>query len=535
VARSNRWLVALLAALALPPGARPAAAQCMPTNPSFEIPGSGGAPFGGWTTFGPVSASNLAAHGNTSALVTGPNSGTWNVSGLWQSLTCTPGLAWGVSVYVQNSLAAPLSGGSQALLNVEWHDSTGAMISYESHVVATSSSPPGAWLYFSTQTGPAPAHTASIHLLVGVLQGPTDPTPQVLFDEVGCIQVQSPSHDSLQWSDFSSGRTLQFAGRTWRVKGPGYLGPGPNLFDNSSAAAWVDSAGQLNLTIHKIGSSWYSSEVALEDSLGYGDYVFTTRGHVDTLDPNAVFGLFIWEYGTCYDTSYLWWNPYNEVDVELSRWGYTNIPDAQFVAQPGSTGGNTYRFNVTMGDTDLVSFAFRWLPHEVDYRAWRGGPNDESGSTLLQSWTYRGDDQPRPESPRVHLNLWQLAAPASTQSVVVNGFSFRTACPGGDCGVLAVGTGPQPPASLAPAAPNPFSRSTTIRWTLAHAGRVELALYDVAGRRVRTLTDAALAGRPHVAAWDGLDDAGRPVLPGVYFARLRADGREQAQRVVVLK
>ena len=533
MSRTSPWFAAattLAGALLL---ARLAAAQCMPANPSFEVLSGNG--FGGWTTFGTVAISTTAAHGLYSARVTGPNSGQWAVNGLWQSLTCTPGQQWAVSVCVQSLSAAPLAGGSQAILNVEWHDGSGNLISFESHAVATPATAPDQWTIWSGQTGAAPAGTASIHLLLGVLQGPTDPTPQVLFDEVTCVPVTNPSLDSLQWSDFPSGRTVAFAGRTWRVKGPGYLGPGPNLFDNSSSAVWVDGNGQLDLTIHKIGGSWYSSEVALVDSLGYGDYVFTTRGRLDTLDPNAVFGMFLWEYGPCYDTSYLWWNPFNEIDVEISRWGYATNPDAQFVAQPGSTGGNTHRFGITYADTDLVSYAMRWLPHDVEYRCWRGGPDAEATSPQLAAWTYTGQNEPRPESPRVHLNLWQLAAPTTTQTVVLNAFEFHPACPSGNCGVLGVAP-PQPDAArLAPAAPNPFAGRTLLRYVVATPGAVELAVFDLAGRQVRRLAAGPQAAGPHAVEWDGLDDAGRRVGAGVYFYRLLADGRAQAQRVVVLR
>ena len=117
-----------------------------------------------------------------------------------------------------------------------------------------------------------------------------------------------------EWIDFPGGRTVDFANRTWRVKGPGYYGPGPSNFCHLPACVWVDGVG-LHLTIQNVGGAWNSTEVVLEDALGYGDYVFTLRGSVDLLDVHAVLRLFIWQYGPCWDPGYLWWNPYNEVDV----------------------------------------------------------------------------------------------------------------------------------------------------------------------------------------------------------------------------
>ena len=97
----------------------------------------------------------------------------------------------------------------------------------------------------------------------------------------------------------------------------------------------------------------------------------------------------------------------------------------------------------------------------------------------------------------------------------------------------------EPPAgpqalSLAPAYPNPFQASATLRFTLPSAGRVRLGFYDVSGRVVRTLVDDVLPAGPHAAQWDGRDALGHPLPGGLYFARLEASGREAVQRLMRL-
>jgi putative hemolysin len=84
--------------------------------------------------------------------------------------------------------------------------------------------------------------------------------------------------------------------------------------------------------------------------------------------------------------------------------------------------------------------------------------------------------------------------------------------------------------------PNPFSAETRISFSLPREGRVELSVYDAAGRLVRTLLASELrpAGEQTVA-WDGRDGAGRSVAAGAYFCRLTADGEVVTKKMVLLR
>jgi len=531
MARSDALSLALAILFAV--AATPAAAQCILANPSFEMTGQGGQVFGGWNQFGPVGSTGQADHGQLAARVTGPDQGGWDVAAFWQPLDTEPGEPWEVSVQVAHLASAPLAGQSRAIVNVEWHGAGGGLISYESHDVADATTPADQYQTVTFTTEPAPAGTAFLHLLVGVLQAPGDPVPTVLYDQVTCDSQQPPTIDDLQWNDFPGGRTLDFAGRTWRVKGPGYYGPGYNLFGDDEANVWVDAQGRLHLTCQQIGNDWYATEVALEDPLGYGDYVFTTQGPLHELDPNVVFGLFLWQYGPCYDPAYLYWNPYNEIDVEFSRWAYPGNEIAQFVAQPFDYPGNLERFDTTFGQQEITSHAFRWLPDRVEYRSWRGGPQDEAAATMIHAWTYAGPHVPRPEQPRVHLNLWRIDQPPATdQEAIIADFTFVPAD-----GPTPVSDPPYatPAAHLAPAQPNPFNPQTTLRYALAEPGRVELAIWDLAGRRVRTLVAGDRPAGEHAVVWNGRDDAGQALPSGVYLCQLRAGSTVEARRLTLVR
>ena len=74
--------------------------------------------------------------------------------------------------------------------------------------------------------------------------------------------------------------------------------------------------------------------------------------------------------------------------------------------------------------------------------------------------------------------------------------------------------------------PNPFNASTTIAFDVERTAPVHLVVYDVLGRRVRTLHGGETLTAGHYrTAWNGRDDEGRPAASGVYLYRLIARGR----------
>jgi M6 family metalloprotease-like protein len=83
--------------------------------------------------------------------------------------------------------------------------------------------------------------------------------------------------------------------------------------------------------------------------------------------------------------------------------------------------------------------------------------------------------------------------------------------------------------------PNPFNPTTTIGFSLAERSAVSLEVFDVSGRLVRTLVAAALPAGHQERVWDGRDNRGAPVGSGVYICRLRAGGRQQTGKLLLLK
>ncbi len=82
--------------------------------------------------------------------------------------------------------------------------------------------------------------------------------------------------------------------------------------------------------------------------------------------------------------------------------------------------------------------------------------------------------------------------------------------------------------------PNPFGRSTSLRFTLRAPARVDADVIDLSGRRVRVLAERAFDAGAHVLAWDGRDASSRDVPAGVYWVRVRAAGVSEVRRLVHL-
>jgi len=84
--------------------------------------------------------------------------------------------------------------------------------------------------------------------------------------------------------------------------------------------------------------------------------------------------------------------------------------------------------------------------------------------------------------------------------------------------------------------PNPFEAATVISFSVGKLAPVKVDIYDVSGRRVRSLMDSPRVepGEKRLN-WDGRDDSGQPVGPGIYFLRITTPEAARQGKVVVLR
>ncbi|MFZ0390175.1 MAG: S8 family serine peptidase [Calditrichia bacterium] len=83
--------------------------------------------------------------------------------------------------------------------------------------------------------------------------------------------------------------------------------------------------------------------------------------------------------------------------------------------------------------------------------------------------------------------------------------------------------------------PNPFNPTTTIAFDLPEASDVRLEIFDLNGRRVRTLANSRFAAGTQQVVWDGCEDSGQSVASGVYVVRLRAGAFVQSCKTLLMK
>ena len=88
-------------------------------------------------------------------------------------------------------------------------------------------------------------------------------------------------------------------------------------------------------------------------------------------------------------------------------------------------------------------------------------------------------------------------------------------------------------AEFEPVRPNPSQIAPTAAFHLEKAATVDLRVFDLSGRMIRTLASRSFGVGDHAVVWDRADDAGRQVRPGLYFVRMRAAGVETTRTVVL--
>jgi hypothetical protein len=118
-------------------------------------------------------------------------------------------------------------------------------------------------------------------------------------------------------------------------------------------------------------------------------------------------------------------------------------------------------------------------------------------------------------------------------------FSGNESKPSNEVGMLRVSVtdNPTTPLSftLGQNYPNPFNPSTTILYELPRDGQVEVAIFNLLGEQIRTLTNQRQAAGQYRILWDGRNENGKSVPSGVYLYRLRAGEFVQTRKMILMQ
>ncbi len=138
-------------------------------------------------------------------------------------------------------------------------------------------------------------------------------------------------------------------------------------------------------------------------------------------------------------------------------------------------------------------------------------------------------------SSGVVAGLRQVTLQARSQPVTGVVQPAAKSCDATPCINLSAAPAPVQRLFLAQNSPNPFNPATTISFGLPQRSRIELAIYDLAGRRIRTLVSGLLEAGEYDLPWDGRDDRSVAVSSGVYVYRLISGEGMLSRRMVLLK
>ena len=83
--------------------------------------------------------------------------------------------------------------------------------------------------------------------------------------------------------------------------------------------------------------------------------------------------------------------------------------------------------------------------------------------------------------------------------------------------------------------PNPFNPITSLRYNLPNDGLVNIAIYDMMGRIVKTLVNGSQTAGFKTTRWNATNDRNEPAAAGLYLYTIQAGEFRQTRKMVLLK
>ena len=88
---------------------------------------------------------------------------------------------------------------------------------------------------------------------------------------------------------------------------------------------------------------------------------------------------------------------------------------------------------------------------------------------------------------------------------------------------------------LYPNHPNPFNNETIIKFSIPKGARVEVAVFNIHGKHIRTLSNDVYEAGIHSLRWNGRDDDGLPVASGMYLCQIKSGDQRDVRSMILSK
>ncbi len=198
--------------------------------------------------------------------------------------------------------------------------------------------------------------------------------------------------------------TFTWKGQQWDVSSSS-----PN--SDSTKNVWIDSTGNLHMTLSNVGGKWYNTKIESLDKYQFGTYRWTVSSPLLNIDKNAVASM------------YLYINDSDGINIEATGWGDDNSSEKLwFEVQPASSSDNSFgAFTSPYATAKNVTYSFTREPGYIQFNA------KLSDGTTIADWKYTNTSGMPQEAGNIIMETWlsnESTSDGKDIEVVYSDFNF---------------------------------------------------------------------------------------------------------------
>jgi len=183
-------------------------------------------------------------------------------------------------------------------------------------------------------------------------------------------------------------------------------------YSASTKSLWVDSTGNLHMTLNNVDGKWYSTKIESMNEYQYGTYEWTVISPLLNIDKNAV------------ASTYIYIDDSNGINIEATGWSDSDTEKLWFEVQPTSASNNSFgsiKPNSPYVTETNVTYSFNWEPNYIHFNA------KLSNGTTIADWNYTNKSGIPQLAGTIVMDTWLLNEAASDVKdieVVYSDFKF---------------------------------------------------------------------------------------------------------------